>query len=411
MSCKPTFSTPPFVALLALSLCLLCFPLQAQTLSITLLNGDCDGDNEVTLTDLGILVAALGSMPGDENWNPDADLDGDGEVTLMDYAILVRNFGQIGSDPFNPSLPRQPAPTEGVAYRGVIGLEDWLGEQRTVCVEALREDDPTQTVYTIQAQSGEPFTFYLPQSGLWRLRVTGVRGFLIGQGAAMRVYGWTPRMQAFFVVPQDGEAFADRSHSPTGIGILVHVVDHDNVALHSSDRSKTFWNYERSPSSHFVCTWQVEDGGGGIIRPGPPGTLTAEYIPPTLRPDEPSREVFIRCTIRDIAPDPLRRDEDLVLPPLRILVVNRPTVHITVGSADRLGNIIVSNALIPSGMLKDCYALFEAYSRKGAWTLDRAIWVTPWGTWESSGNEYGMARILYAARFRPARGIVASVLR
>lgn len=105
-----------------MSLCLLCFPLQAQTLSITLLNGDCDGDNEVTLTDFGILVAALGSMPGDENWNPDADLDGDGEVTLMDYAILVRNLGQIGADPFAPSLPRQPAPTEGVAYRG---LSSW----------------------------------------------------------------------------------------------------------------------------------------------------------------------------------------------------------------------------------------------------------------------------------------------
>jgi len=65
---------------------------------VTLLNGDIDGDNEVTLFDFGALVAAFGSMPGDSNWNPDADLDGDEEVTLFDFGILVRNFGQMGDE-------------------------------------------------------------------------------------------------------------------------------------------------------------------------------------------------------------------------------------------------------------------------------------------------------------------------
>jgi probable HAF family extracellular repeat protein len=65
---------------------------------VTLLNGDIDGDNEVTLFDFGALVAAFGSMPGDSNWNPDADLDGDEEVTLFDFGILVRNFGAIGDE-------------------------------------------------------------------------------------------------------------------------------------------------------------------------------------------------------------------------------------------------------------------------------------------------------------------------
>lgn len=72
--------------------------LPAGTLPVALLNGDIDGDNEVTLLDFGRLVAAFGSMPGDSGWNPSADLDGDNEVTLFDFGILVRNFGQIGDE-------------------------------------------------------------------------------------------------------------------------------------------------------------------------------------------------------------------------------------------------------------------------------------------------------------------------
>lgn len=66
--------------------------------NVSLLNGDIDGDNEVTLFDFGGLVSAFGSMPGDENWNTDADLDGDLEVTLFDFGILVGNFGAIGDE-------------------------------------------------------------------------------------------------------------------------------------------------------------------------------------------------------------------------------------------------------------------------------------------------------------------------
>jgi hypothetical protein len=65
---------------------------------VTLINGDIDDDNEVTLFDFGALVTAFGSMPGDANWNPNADLDGDDEVTLFDFGILVRNFGAIGDE-------------------------------------------------------------------------------------------------------------------------------------------------------------------------------------------------------------------------------------------------------------------------------------------------------------------------
>ncbi|NSW79868.1 MAG: hypothetical protein HPY54_12640 [Chthonomonadetes bacterium] len=70
----------------------------STVVNFDLANGDIDGDNEVTLFDFGQLVAAFGSMPGDDNWNPNADLDGDEEVTLFDFGVLVRNFGAIGDE-------------------------------------------------------------------------------------------------------------------------------------------------------------------------------------------------------------------------------------------------------------------------------------------------------------------------
>lgn len=50
------------------------------TLCIALLAGDIDGDNEVTLFDFGKLVAAFGSMAGEDRYDIDADLDGDGRL-------------------------------------------------------------------------------------------------------------------------------------------------------------------------------------------------------------------------------------------------------------------------------------------------------------------------------------------
>ncbi|MGQ9540264.1 MAG: hypothetical protein ACUVTY_04130 [Armatimonadota bacterium] len=70
----------------------------ATMVDVSLLNGDIDGDNEVTLFDFGQLVAAFGSVTYDPNWSFNADLDGDMEVTLFDFGILVRNFGEIGDE-------------------------------------------------------------------------------------------------------------------------------------------------------------------------------------------------------------------------------------------------------------------------------------------------------------------------
>ena len=55
--------------------------------------GDVDGDDDTDLSDLGILLAAWDSSPGDDNWDPRADLDGDGHVGHGDLGILLSDWG------------------------------------------------------------------------------------------------------------------------------------------------------------------------------------------------------------------------------------------------------------------------------------------------------------------------------
>ncbi|HRI43742.1 MAG TPA: dockerin type I domain-containing protein [Fimbriimonadaceae bacterium] len=65
-------------------------------LSFSLVNGDCDGDNEISIGDYALLSSAFGAIPGDPNWNANADLLGDDEVDIGDFAILSNNFGLEG---------------------------------------------------------------------------------------------------------------------------------------------------------------------------------------------------------------------------------------------------------------------------------------------------------------------------
>ena len=55
--------------------------------------GDVDGDGDTDHGDLGALLAAWGSQPGDPNWNPNADLDGDGQVGHGDLGVLLGDWG------------------------------------------------------------------------------------------------------------------------------------------------------------------------------------------------------------------------------------------------------------------------------------------------------------------------------
>jgi hypothetical protein len=52
---------------------------------------DCDGDTDHA--DLGALLGAWDSQPGDPNWNPAADLDADGHVGHGDLGILLADWG------------------------------------------------------------------------------------------------------------------------------------------------------------------------------------------------------------------------------------------------------------------------------------------------------------------------------
>jgi len=64
--------------------------------ALSLINGDIDDDDAVTVFDYDLLSQAFDAAPGSPTWNPAADLDGDGAVTVFDYDILSQNFDQSG---------------------------------------------------------------------------------------------------------------------------------------------------------------------------------------------------------------------------------------------------------------------------------------------------------------------------
>lgn len=58
--------------------------------TIVLINGDVDGDNMVTNTDLGILLANM------DQTTANGDLDGDNRVTSTDLSVLLKNMNMTG---------------------------------------------------------------------------------------------------------------------------------------------------------------------------------------------------------------------------------------------------------------------------------------------------------------------------
>lgn len=55
--------------------------------------GDLDGDNDVDLADLALLLSSYGLCDGDPGYLPAADLEPDGCVNLADLALLLSNYG------------------------------------------------------------------------------------------------------------------------------------------------------------------------------------------------------------------------------------------------------------------------------------------------------------------------------
>ncbi|MBS1706908.1 MAG: dockerin type I repeat-containing protein [Armatimonadetes bacterium] len=64
----------------------------------SLVNGDCDGDNSITIFDYVDLSNSFDLSVGDTNYNAAADLDRDGTVTIFDYLILSNNFDKFGAE-------------------------------------------------------------------------------------------------------------------------------------------------------------------------------------------------------------------------------------------------------------------------------------------------------------------------
>jgi len=60
--------------------------MEALSLAAVFLPGDLDGDCDVDLADLAILLSSFGTNAG-------GDIDGDGDTDLADLAIILSNFG------------------------------------------------------------------------------------------------------------------------------------------------------------------------------------------------------------------------------------------------------------------------------------------------------------------------------
>ena len=68
----------------------LAFELECSPVSVP---GDLDGDGDVDLADLQLLLASYGKSSGDPNFNSDADFDEDGDVDLADLQFLLSAYG------------------------------------------------------------------------------------------------------------------------------------------------------------------------------------------------------------------------------------------------------------------------------------------------------------------------------
>jgi len=63
----------------------------------TLLEGDANDDNCVTILDFSILVTTFGKCIGNPGFDSRADFNGDGCVTIVDFSLLRKNFGLCGA--------------------------------------------------------------------------------------------------------------------------------------------------------------------------------------------------------------------------------------------------------------------------------------------------------------------------
>ena len=73
------------------------------------LQGDANGDGVVSNSDMLVVNAALGSLTGDSNWNPNADLNRNGAVTTSDRIIVYNSLGNSITPPASQGTQVAPA--------------------------------------------------------------------------------------------------------------------------------------------------------------------------------------------------------------------------------------------------------------------------------------------------------------
>jgi hypothetical protein len=65
-------------------------------ITATLLPGDINNDNKVSIADLGLLADSFGKVLGSTGFNANADLNGDWQVDILDLGLLADSFGKSG---------------------------------------------------------------------------------------------------------------------------------------------------------------------------------------------------------------------------------------------------------------------------------------------------------------------------
>jgi YD repeat-containing protein len=266
----------------------------------------------VNLFDFGALVDAFGSVPGDDNWNPDADLDGDDEVTLFDFGILTSHFGLVGAEEFAGS-----AQSASGAFSATlrVALGDWSAStERAVYVvlqfkQVGREDDAgaplyEQSVTFTQGEVAKDVEVHLA-AGIYTVRALAYNdtsradvshwlrselgGFVVPQGGGAALPDIPPPAWAEEVVPTDtisaggfGPSSADRVNLASGVfehrppaDIVVYNPIGPSVSFSRTYRSKLAEQGYFSPglSPGWVHNYDVTISGAS----GSWGALTLRY--------------------------------------------------------------------------------------------------------------------------------------
>jgi parallel beta-helix repeat protein len=143
----------------------------------TLLEGDANDDNCVTILDFSKLAGTFGKCEGDSGFDSQADFNQDGCVTILDFSLLAANFGQCGAS--NPSMmvssllsvsggsvvmgvvPSTSQVNVGETFEIVIEVQ--AGEQQVDSASAYLDFDPT-LLEVVNMTSGDHLNLTLENS-------------------------------------------------------------------------------------------------------------------------------------------------------------------------------------------------------------------------------------------------------